>query len=83
MVKAIRNIEIGLGSMKKVPSESEIENIAIVRKSIVANDSIKKEDLFTEKNITTMRPGTGISPMKWDEIIGSKALKNYKKGDLI
>ena len=83
MVKAIRNIEIGLGSMKKVPSESEIENIAIVRKSIVANDSIKKGDLFAEKNITTMRPGTGISPMKWDEIIGSKALKNYKKGDLI
>ena len=83
MVKAIRNIEIGLGSMKKVPSESEIENIAIVRKSIVANASVKKGDLFTEKNITTMRPGTGVSPMQWDTMIGSKALKNYKKGDLI
>ena len=83
LVKAIRNIEIGLGSAEKTPSESETENINIVRKSIVANNIIKKGDVFTEENITTMRPGTGISPMKWDDIIGTMSLKNYKKGDLI
>lgn len=83
MVTAIRNIELALGSNIKKPSKSEVENIEIVRKSIVAGNSIKKGELFTENNITTMRPGTGLSPMKWDEVIGSQSTKDYSKGDLI
>jgi N,N'-diacetyllegionaminate synthase len=83
MVTAIRNIENALGSSVKKPSKSEAVNVEIVRKSIVANDSIKEGELFTEENITTMRPGTGLSPMKWDEVIGQKSTKDYKKGDLI
>lgn len=83
MVSAIRNIEQALGDKNKKPSNSEIGNIEIVRKSIVANTTIKQGELFTENNLTTMRPGTGISPMKWDDIIGTKATTAYKKGDLI
>lgn len=83
MVKAIRNIELALGNSKKEPSKSESGNMEIVRKSIVASSSIKKGEIFTEKNLAAMRPGTGISPMKWDEIIGTKSLKNYKEGELI
>ena len=83
MVLAIRNIEIALGSDKKKPSESERVNINVVRKSIVANQDIKKGDLLTEKNITVKRPGNGINPMKWDEVIGSIAQKNYNADELI
>ena len=83
MVTAIRNIEFALGSSVKTASKSEIPNIEIVRKSIVANENIAKGSIFTEENIVAMRPGTGISPMKWDEVIGTKSLKDYKKGDLI
>lgn len=83
MVSAIRNIEKALGSDIKKPSKSELLNIKIVRKSIVAKIPIKKGDLLSEKNLTVKRPGNGISPMKWDEIIGTKAIKDYKEEDLI
>jgi len=83
MVLAIRNIEKALGSYKKKPSPSERVNINVVRKSIVANQDIKKGDLLTDKNITVKRPGNGINPMKWDEVIGSIALKNYNADELI
>ena len=83
MVLAIRNIEIALGGDEKKPSPSESVNINVVRKSIVANQDIKKGDLLTEKNITVKRPGNGINPMKWDEVIGSIALKNYNADELI
>ena len=83
MVLAIRNIEKALGDCKKRPSPSEIENINIVRKSIIAKQLIKKGELFSDKNITTKRPGTGISPMLWDNIIGTIATKDYKIDDLI
>ena len=83
MVLAIRNIEIALGGDTKKPSPSESVNINIVRKSIVANQDIKKGDLLTEKNITVKRPGNGINPMKWDEVIGSIAQKNYNADELI
>ena len=83
MVSAIRNIEKALGSDIKQPSKSELLNIKIVRKSIVAKIPIKKGDLLSEKNLTVKRPGNGISPMKWDEIIGTKAIKDYKEEDLI
>jgi N,N'-diacetyllegionaminate synthase len=83
MVKAIRNIEIALGSSIKKPSESETLNIKVARKSIIANCEIKKGETFTEKNLAIKRPANGINPMRWDEIIGSKADKNYKEEDLI
>ena len=83
MVKAIRNIEKALGSNIKKPSKSEISNIKIVRKSIVAKTKIKKGDILNENNLTVKRPGKGLSPMKWDEIIGTKATQNYNEDDLI
>ena len=83
MVKSIRKIEVALGSSIKKPTKSEISNIQIVRKSIVAKTKINKKDIFDENNLTVKRPGKGISPMKWDEIIGTKASKNYNEDDLI
>ena len=83
MVKAIRNIEKALGSEIKKPSKSEISNIDIVRKSIVAKSKIKKGDILNENNLAVKRPGKGLSPMKWDEIIGTKASKDYNEDDLI
>jgi N,N'-diacetyllegionaminate synthase len=77
MIKAIRNIELALGDGIKKPSQSEIPNIKIVRKSIVASCNIKKGEIFTETNLTVKRPANGINPMKWDKIIGTIANKNY------
>ena len=83
MVQAIRNIEKALGDGIKQPSKSESKNIAVARKSIVAAKDISVDEYFSEDNITTKRPGTGVSPMKWDEIIGQIAIKEYLKDDLI
>ena len=83
MVCAIRNIEKALGTGIKQPAESEKKNINIVRKSIVASTKIKKNEVLTEKNITTKRPGNGISPMRWNSVIGTKAIKNFEEDDLI
>jgi N,N'-diacetyllegionaminate synthase len=83
MVSAIRNIEKALGNYEKKPSPSESINMDVVRKSIVANQVIKKGDVLSDNNITTKRPGTGISPMEWDKVIGTLATKNYKIDDLI
>ena len=83
MVSAIRNIEKALGSNEKILSPSEEVNINIVRKSIVASCPIRKGELLSEKNISTKRPGTGISPMKWDEIIGVVATKDYQADETI
>jgi N,N'-diacetyllegionaminate synthase len=83
MVSAIRNIEKALGSSEKNPSQSETDNIDVVRKSIVASQSIKKGDRLSSKNITTKRPGTGISPMKWDEVIGTTSSQDYNVDELI
>ena len=83
MVGAIRNIEKALGSSEKKPSPSETVNIDVARKSIVASQSIKKGDKLSSKNITTKRPGTGISPMKLDAIIGTPAKRDYQMDDLI
>ena len=83
MVSAIRNIEKALGSGKKKISESERKNIAIARKSIVAACSIKKGDILTEDNLTVKRPGTGISPMRWEEVVGTKAIRDFSEEDLI
>jgi len=83
MVKAVRNIEIALGSSIKKPSPSEMPNIEIVRKSIVAKSKINQGEYFTDKNLTIKRPGHGISPMQWDKIIGNVAYKNYNRDDVI
>lgn len=83
MIKAIRNIEKALGDGIKVPSESEKANIAVVRKSIVARRRIEKGELFSEENITTKRPGTGLSPMLWDSVIGRAATRKYEEDELI
>jgi|SRR5690554_1140693 len=84
MVAAIRNIEVAIsGSAIKEPSPSELKNKPIARKSIVASKVIKKGDLFTEQNITIKRPGTGVSPMKWKELLGSIATKDYIEDQLI
>lgn len=83
MVVAIRNIEQSLGDGNKKASSSELKNIPIARKSIVAKESINKGSVFTEDNITTKRPGTGINPMKWNEIIGQKASRKFEEDELI
>ena len=83
MVKSIRNIEKALGDGIKTISESEKDNLSIVRKSIVASCRIEKGELFTEKNLTVKRPGNGISPMKWDEIIGKVSDKTYEVDEVI
>ncbi|MDR1236224.1 MAG: N-acetylneuraminate synthase [Holosporaceae bacterium] len=83
MVSAIRNIEKALGDGRKIPTESEIKNIPIVRKSVVAKRDIKKGEIFSAENLATKRPGTGISPMKWDEIMGTIAQRDYSEDELI
>lgn len=83
MVLAIRNIEQAMGDGIKKPAIAEIKNIAVARKSIVAKQNILKGEIFSEDNIAVKRPGTGISPMKWDEIIGSAAMRDYRKDELI
>lgn len=83
MVASIRNIEKALGDGKKHVSSSEGKNMVVVRKSIVAACTIKKGDIFTESNLAVKRPGTGISPMKWPEVIGKVATRDYSEDDLI
>lgn len=83
MVRAIRNIELALGSSLKQPSPSEAKNKTIARKSLIAKVAIQKGETFTEANLTTKRPGSGISPMRWDEIIGTVAQRNYQEDEMI
>lgn len=83
MVKSIRNIEQALGDGHKKISESERKNIDVARKSIVAACHIQTGDLFTEKNVTVKRPGNGISPMRWEEVIGIRAMRDYEEDELI
>lgn len=83
MVRAVRNIEKALGDGTKAPSESEKANIAVARKSIIAAADIKAGDILTEENLTTKRPGTGISPMRWNEVLGSRAVRDFEEDELI
>lgn len=83
MVHAIRNIEKALGNGIKKPSPSELKNKQIARKSIVVAKNIKKGKVFTEKNITVKRPGNGISPMRWDEVLGRIAKRDFSVDELI
>jgi N,N'-diacetyllegionaminate synthase len=83
MVCAIRNIEVALGDGTKRLMPSEIGNRETGRKSIVASQTIKTGELFTESNLTSKRPGTGISPMEWDHVLGTRATENYFSDDLL
>lgn len=83
MVIAVRNIEKALGDGIKRPSRSELKNRDVVRKSLVALKAIRKGDIFSADNIGTKRPGTGISPMEWDNVVGQKAKRDFKKDDFI
>jgi N,N'-diacetyllegionaminate synthase len=83
MVSAIRNIEISLGDGIKRLTSSEIVNKSVVRKSLVASKIIKAGELFSFENITSKRPGTGISPMSWDDVIGMKAVRDFMIDELI
>lgn len=83
MVTAIRNIEKALGDGVKRPTPPELEMKNIVRKSIAALRPIGAGEVFTEENITAKRPGTGVSPMEWDRVIGNKAERDFKKDELI
>ena len=83
MIAAIRNVEQALGNGIKMPSRSELPNRLVARKSIVAARAIEKGELFTENNLTVKRPGTGISPLRWDEALGRVALRNYAANEFI
>lgn len=83
MIRAVRNVEAALGTGVKKPSLSELKNIPIARKSIVAGVDIQKHERFSVDNLMVKRPGTGVSPMKWDTVIGKKAKKSFKKDKLI
>lgn len=83
MVASIRNIEKALGNGEKIPVSSEKKNMQAARKSIVASRTIKKGDSLTAENLTVKRPGNGISPMKWFEVIGKKAIRDFEEDELI
>ena len=83
MVKAIRNIESALGDGNKQVTMSEKKNMVAARKSIVAARTIETGEIFTTENLTTKRPGNGISPMNWYAYIGQKAKRHYEPDELI
>lgn len=83
LVQSIRNIEIAMGDGVKRPMEAELANRNAARKSLVASREIAKGELFTLENVSVKRPGSGISPMEWDSIIGTVASKDFSEDDLI
>lgn len=83
LVDSIRHIEVALGTGIKEPSPSEVKNIAIARKSIVAKRRIQKGEIFSAENVTVKRPGNGISPMRWNEVLGQAAIRDFEYDELI
>lgn len=83
MIQAVRNVENAMGSGEKKPTESELANKAVARKSIIAARDIKKGEVLTEENLTTKRPGNGISPMNWYKVLGTKATRDFQEDELI
>ncbi len=83
MVEAIRNVEASLGDGCKKRTESEKKNVFVARKSIVAKCDIKEGEKLSEDNITVKRPGNGVSPMLWHEVLGTSAIRNFKEDELI
>jgi N,N'-diacetyllegionaminate synthase len=83
MVEAIRNIEVALGDGEKRLMPCEIENVELARKSIVAAKNIRKGEILSEENLSVKRPGLGVSPMAWDEVMGKKAIRDFSRDDLL
>ena len=83
LISALRKMEVALGDGVKAPTASELGNIQVARRSIVARTSIRSGDFFSETNLTTKRPGSGISPMQWNKIVGKKSLRDYLPDELI
>jgi sialic acid synthase SpsE len=83
LVRSIRETSVSLGEGIKAPQDCELENMVVARKSIVASEDIRKGDMLTEENITTKRPGNGISPMRWKEIIGTRASRAFRSDEMI
>ena len=83
LVDGIRKIETALGTAEKHPSACEMKNRAVARKSIVAARVVKAGELFSAENLTTKRPGSGISPMRWNEVIGQRAARDFSEDELI
>ena len=83
LIEKVRNVETALGNGIKILQKSEEKNVDIARKSIVASCNIKKGDILSMENITTKRPGNGISPMRWNEVLGKKAIRDFKEDELI
>jgi len=83
MVVSIRNVERVMGDGIKRPSPSEMKNIRVARKSIVARENILQGEVFSEKNLCVKRPGNGLSPSRWDEVMGQSSIRNFKADELI
>ncbi len=83
MVAAIRNVEKAMGDGRKTPSASEAKNKSVARKSLVAAKPIRAGDVFTEENLTAKRPGSGVSPMAWDKVIGTRSKRDFEPDELI
>lgn len=83
MVAAIRNLELAMGDGEKRPVQSEMANRVVARKSIIAKRAISKGEILTEENITTKRPGNGLSPMKWHDVLGTKAIRDFIEDELV
>ena len=83
MVDAIRNVEVSLGVQQKIVNDCEMKNRLVARKSIVAKKPIKKGEILSEDNLATKRPGTGISPMKWFDVLGTPAIRDFEQDELI
>ena len=83
MVQAIRNVESAMGDGEKKPAEPELANQTAARKSIIAARDIARGEILTDQNLTTKRPGNGISPMRWYEVTGTKAIRDFKEDELI
>jgi N,N'-diacetyllegionaminate synthase len=83
MVRCIRNIEAALGNGVKRPTPGELENIEVIRKSIVAKITVRKGEIFTPENLTCKRPSIGISPMEWDKVVGKVAKRDYVPDEMI
>lgn len=83
MVSMIRNVESAMGDGVKEPKAVEIPNISVARKSIIAKHSIKRGDVLSEDNLTTKRPGNGLSPMRWNEVVGTVAIRDFEEDELI
>ena len=83
MVRSIRNIEVALGNGVKLPTPGELENIEVIRKSIVAKIAVRKGEVFTSENLTCKRPSHGISPMEWDTVVGQVAKRDYAPDEMV